>query len=161
MQRIAFQPRREMGFINAFLGFRLWKGLHIGQAGHVSDKHDLIGFRIGLVKDRFQYVHHKVHGCDVVIVDDDAVERLKLGFFLLFFNNFDFRRDSYVHVYIRMFFCFWMYPGQNQYSWPSVLNSCSVSSMSAESKFSLMCCGLSDIGMVMTRGWVTSHASAI
>src|SRR5215207_3489207 len=161
MQRIAFQPRREVGFMDALLRFGLGKGLHIRQAGNMSNEHDLIRFRVGLIKDRFQHMHHKIHGSDIVIMDEDAVERLKLGFILLFFDNFDFRANNYFHVYIRMSSCFWMYSRQNQYSSLSVLNSCSVSSMSAASKFSRMCCGLSDIGMVMTRGWATSHASAI
>ncbi len=33
--------------------------------------------------------------------------------------------------------------------------------MSAARKFSWMCFRLNDIGMVATRGWETSHASAI
>src|SRR5687768_8589933 len=123
-------------------------------------------------------MHNKIHRCNIIIVDNNAIKRLKLGLFFLLRDNLNFRYYLYVHLYIRIFFYFWIYflsavklrkePGcfgsataertqeLDYHNSLSVLNSSSVSSIFVTSKFSRMCCGLSDIGMVMTRVWAIS-----
>ena len=46
-------------------------------------EHDLGSFIVGEIEDSFQHLNDKIHWCDLVIVDDDAIERfeLRLGIF--------------------------------------------------------------------------------
>jgi len=93
-------------------------------------------------------MHNKIHRRDHVIVNDDAIERLK--FRLCFFDDLNIGDDLGDDVSLGLFYMF---------------VSCSISlcvkSIFADSKFSLMCAGLNDMGIVITRGWDMSHASAI
>jgi hypothetical protein len=40
---------------------------------------------------------HKVNGCDIVIVHEDAVKRLELGLFFLLFDDLNLRDNFYFH----------------------------------------------------------------
>jgi len=95
-------------------------------------------------------MHDKIHGRDLIVVDDNAIERLEFG--LGFFNDLNIREcleKIFRHRY-----------SLNVYCVSCSISSC-VSSISDASKFSLMCCGSDDMGIVITRGWDISHASAI
>jgi hypothetical protein len=54
----------------------------------VRGKHDVGGFVVGKIKEGLQDMHDKIHWRDIVVVDDDLIERFELGLGL--FDNLDF-----------------------------------------------------------------------
>jgi hypothetical protein len=40
---------------------------------------------------------HEIHGSDIVVVDEHAIERLELGFFFLFLEDLNFRDNFDIH----------------------------------------------------------------
>ena len=80
-----------MCFVNPLLRFGLCQRLHIRVAVDVRGHHNFRSAINAEVEDRFEDMHHEVHRRDVVVVDDDFVERLEFG--LGFFDDFDFGED--------------------------------------------------------------------
>jgi len=98
MQGIAFQPGGEVRLVDAFFRFAFWQDLYDGFTAVMCNVHDLD--RIGQQdhKDTPQYMHHEVHRRDIIIVDDDAVQRFIGRFLLLVFGDFDFWRGLCFHM---------------------------------------------------------------
>lgn len=78
----------------------------------MSSEHDFGCPVIGKIEDCFQDMHNKVHRRDIIIMDDDPVERLELSLILLLSDDLDFRRDLQFHLLIRTFQRFWIYQVQ-------------------------------------------------
>ena len=78
-----------MRFVDAFLGFAFGQDLHHGLAAVMRPEHD--SHRIGRQqhKDIVQHMHHEVHRRDVIVVDDDTVQRLVGCLLLLVFADLD------------------------------------------------------------------------
>lgn len=95
MQRVACIIGFEMRLVNAFLGFGLCQRLHVGIAVDVRGEHDIGCAVVTEEEDGFENVHDKVHRRDIIVVDDDLVERLEFG--LGFFDDLDFRDGLEIH----------------------------------------------------------------
>ena len=98
MQRVALQPGGELRFVDAFLRFAFGQDLHNSLPTVVRGKHNLNCVWQQEHKDAAQQVHYEVHRRDIIIVDDDAVERLVGCLLLLIFADFDFRRGLCFHL---------------------------------------------------------------
>ena len=77
MKRISFEPRREVGFVDAFLRLRLGQDLHDSNALVMSAEHNLD--RFGITEEEYgdENMRHKIHGGNIVVMDENAIERLK------------------------------------------------------------------------------------
>src|SRR5450759_65321 len=84
----------------------------------------------------------KFHGGHIVIMDDHPDRRFQLIFRHNVRDNFRDGLDALVHF-------------------ANCSNSAPVRTTSAAARFSAWCCGLNDIGMVITRGCCANQASAI
>jgi len=65
---------------DAGLCLGLGQGLHVGDARDMGREHDVCGAVGAQHEDALQDVHDKVHRRHVVVVDEDAIERLEFGF---------------------------------------------------------------------------------
>ena len=98
MQGIAFQSGSEVRFVDAFLRFAPGQDLHDSFTAVMGGVHD--SDRIGRQehKNTVQHMHHKVHRCDIIVVDDDPVQRFVGRFLLLVFADFDVWNWLHFHV---------------------------------------------------------------
>ena len=92
MQGIAFHACGVMRFLNPLLRFHARQGLDVGRAFDVRDEHDLGGAVIAEKEYLLEHFHYEIHRRYVVVVNDDAVERLKVCFDV--FDDLDLRRDQ-------------------------------------------------------------------
>lgn len=95
MQGIAFHACGVMRFLNSLFRFYARQGLDIRRAFDVRDEHDLGGAVVGEEEDLLEHFHYKIHRRDIVVVDDDAVERLKVCFDIL--DDLDLGEDLLSH----------------------------------------------------------------
>ncbi len=56
----------------------------------MSRKHDVDRRRAIDSEDALQDVHDKIHGSDVVVMDEDPIKRLELGLLLRLFEDLNF-----------------------------------------------------------------------
>ena len=87
MERIAFQSRREVCFVDAFFSLGLGQDLHDRHPVVMRVEHDLRRFGIAEKEDADEDVRHEVHRRYIIVVDEDAVKRFQ--FSLLVGGDFD------------------------------------------------------------------------
>gem|GEM_PF-3629701 len=80
MQWVALQPGGKMRLVDPALGLFLGQSLNISRAPVVRGIHDFDRLRLADEENSLKHVNDEIHRRDVIIVDDDAVERFQFRF---------------------------------------------------------------------------------
>jgi hypothetical protein len=82
VQWITIKTCSEVRFIDALLRFVFGQGLHISHASIMRVEHDGDCVRLQHKEDACQHMYHEIHWGDIVVMNDDAIERFERGFCL-------------------------------------------------------------------------------